>query len=51
VKQRLGAEVQVTVEQVNHIPRTAAGKFQAVISRLREEGIKEAERTGLSQEM
>ena len=32
VQQRLGNEVTVTVEKVREIPRTKAGKFQAVIS-------------------
>lgn len=35
VQQRLGAEVEVLVEPVEYIPRTAAGKFQAVVSLLR----------------
>jgi phenylacetate-CoA ligase len=34
VKQRLGAEVAVIVEPVTDIPRTKAGKFQAVVSLL-----------------
>lgn len=34
VKQRLGAEVEVIVEPVSDIPRTKAGKFQAVVSLL-----------------
>ena len=34
VKQRLGAEVEVIVELVSEIPRTKAGKFQAVVSLL-----------------
>jgi len=33
-QQRLGPEVEVVVEPVDRIPRTAAGKFRAVISRL-----------------
>jgi phenylacetate-CoA ligase len=33
--QRLGAEVNVNVEQVSEIPRTRSGKFQAVISRIK----------------
>jgi phenylacetate-CoA ligase len=32
VRQRLGPQVQVEVETVAKIPRTAAGKFQAVVS-------------------
>jgi phenylacetate-CoA ligase len=47
VAQRMGPEVEVVVELVNQIPRTAAGKFQAVVSLLREQGFSEAERTGL----
>ncbi len=35
VKQRLGAGVNVIVESVDSIPRTRAGKFQAVISLLK----------------
>ena len=34
VRQRLGPQVQVVVEPVALIPRTAAGKFQAVVSLL-----------------
>jgi len=46
VRQRVGAEIDVPVERVPHIARTAAGKFQAVVSLLREQGVAEAERTG-----
>ena len=49
VQQRLTSQVEVVVEPVNHIPRTATGKFQAVVSRLHEKGVVEAERTGISQ--
>ncbi len=35
VQHRLGTEVDVVVEAVNEIPRTAAGKFKAVVSLLR----------------
>jgi phenylacetate-CoA ligase len=35
VQQRLGKDVTVSVETVDSIPRTRAGKFQAVISMLR----------------
>jgi phenylacetate-CoA ligase len=35
VQQRVGPEIKVVVEQVKHIPRTAAGNFQAVVSLLR----------------
>jgi phenylacetate-CoA ligase len=31
---RLGAEVQVTLEQVDHIPAEASGKFRYVVSRV-----------------
>lgn len=34
VQQRLGKSVKVIVESVNDIPRTKAGKFQAVISKM-----------------
>jgi phenylacetate-CoA ligase len=34
VQQRLGAQVEVIVEPVSNIPRTKAGKFQAVVSLL-----------------
>jgi len=34
VQQRMGHEVHVQVECVNEIPRTASGKFQAVISKV-----------------
>lgn len=37
VQQRLGSQVEVIVESVENIPRTIAGKFQAVISLLREQ--------------
>ena len=49
VQQRLGPSVEVIVEPVDQIPRTAAGKFQAVVSLLRERGVAAAERTGLAQ--
>ena len=48
VQQRLGSRVEVIVEPVNQIPRTPAGKFQAVVSLLREQGAPEAERMGIS---
>ena len=35
IQQRLGQSVSVTVETVNALPRTAAGKVRAVISRVR----------------
>jgi phenylacetate-CoA ligase len=47
IHQRLGPQVRVIVEPVERIPRSVSGKFQAVISRLHEQGISEAERTGL----
>lgn len=34
IQQRLTADMRVTIELVDHIERTASGKFQAVISRL-----------------
>jgi phenylacetate-CoA ligase len=34
VQQRLGVEVEVAVEAVDEIPRSASGKFRAVISKL-----------------
>lgn len=47
IQQRLGSGVEVIVEPVDQIPRTAAGKFQAVISHLREKGVADAERLGI----
>jgi phenylacetate-CoA ligase len=38
VQQRLGSGVNVTIEEVGSIPRTKAGKFQAVISHLKQRG-------------
>lgn len=38
IQQRLGANVDVKVELVTHIPRTKTGKFQAVISHLKKDG-------------
>lgn len=35
IRQRLGDTVQVRVERVESIPRTSAGKFKAVISRIK----------------
>lgn len=35
IQQRLGGAVRVTVETVDQIPRTKAGKFQAVVSKIR----------------
>ena len=43
VQQRLGPQVEVVVEPVKQIPRTATGKFQAVISLLKERNAIEAE--------
>ncbi|MGE0128175.1 MAG: phenylacetate--CoA ligase family protein [Blastocatellales bacterium] len=45
VQQRLGQQTEVIVEQVNEIPRTKSGKFQAVISLVRnaECGVRNAE--------
>jgi phenylacetate-CoA ligase len=36
VRQRLGEQVDVVVETTDYIPRTAAGKFKAVVSLLGE---------------
>ena len=49
IRQRLGPEVRVVVEPAAAIPRTAAGKFQAVVSLLRDKGVADAERTGLGE--
>ena len=46
IQQRLGLHVLVVVEPVESIPRTAAGKFQAVVSELRDR-LPEVERTGI----
>lgn len=40
IRDRLGPTTSVIVERVNHIPRTPAGKFQAVVSLLSETGSK-----------
>jgi phenylacetate-CoA ligase len=48
IRQRLGPEVNVAVEIVKEIPRTPAGKTQAVINLMRNRGVAEAERTGLN---
>ena len=47
IRQRLGSQVKVEVETVESIPRTPSGKFQAVLSLLRDKGAHAAERTGL----
>jgi phenylacetate-CoA ligase len=47
VQQRLGPEVHVEVQCVESIPRSKAGKFQAVVSRLGEQGLRQPERTGV----
>ena len=47
VQQRLGPQVEVIVEPVSQIPRTSAGKFQAVISLLGKSGVLEDERMGI----
>src|SRR5262245_55328690 len=39
VRQRLGQQTEVIVEQVDEIPRTPSGKFQAVLSLVREWGM------------
>lgn len=48
VKQRLGPKIEVTVEPVDKIARTPSGKFQAVVSLLHDQGVRDAERTGIS---
>lgn len=50
MQQRLGPQVTIMVETVDRIPRSAAGKFQAVISRLHPPDLPEAEHTGFEQE-
>lgn len=45
VQQRLGPQVEVTVEPVTNIPRTPAGKFKAVVSLLCEQKITGSDRT------
>jgi len=47
VQQRLTDQVQVTVERVESIPRTKAGKFKAVISLLKDQGVAPVETTGI----
>jgi phenylacetate-CoA ligase len=47
IHQRLTDQVQVIVETVDAIPRTKAGKYQAVVSLLREQGEHAAETTGI----
>lgn len=47
MKQRLGDGVEIAVEVVDAIPRTKAGKYQAVVSLLRDRGVDDAETTGL----
>jgi phenylacetate-CoA ligase len=49
VRQRLGRETDVTVEPVASIPRTAAGKFRAVISHVeRRAGVRAGWSTGVA---
>ena len=50
VQQRVGPEVRVVVETVAAIPRTKSGKFQAVVSKLREQGVTAAEHMGATPE-
>jgi len=38
MRERLGFEAEIVVEAVSNIPRTKAGKFQAVISRVSKDG-------------
>ncbi|HEU4628909.1 MAG TPA: hypothetical protein VFS08_04160 [Gemmatimonadaceae bacterium] len=47
VQQRLGHDMQVIVEPVAEIPRTAAGKMRAVVSLLHDERTPDGWRTGL----
>ena len=47
VQQRLGNKVEVIVEQVTNIPLTAAGKYKAVISLMKNRGIEDVEQTGI----
>lgn len=47
IQQRLGPDMAVSVELVDEIPRSRSGKFQAVVSRLHESGVRAAERTGV----
>jgi hypothetical protein len=47
VQQRLGNKVEVIVEQVTNIPLTAAGKYKAVISVMKNRGIEDVEQTGI----
>jgi phenylacetate-CoA ligase len=47
IQQRLTDQVEVIVETVESIPRTKAGKFQAVVSQLRGQGVQAAETTGI----
>lgn len=46
-QRQLGSSVTVRVEEVDTIPRTAAGKVRMVISHLRQSGYTEAETTGV----
>jgi phenylacetate-CoA ligase len=43
VQQRLGPQVEVVVDSVDFIPRTRAGKFKAVVSLVRKNGVGKAE--------
>lgn len=47
MKQRLGDDVEIAVQTVDVIPRTKAGKYQAVVSLLRDRGVRDAETTGV----
>ena len=38
LRERLGPEMEIVFERVDHIPRTSAGKFRAVISQLPRDG-------------
>lgn len=48
IRQRLGPDMEILVTPVAELPRTASGKFQPVVSLLREAGVPAAERTGLA---
>lgn len=46
IQQRLGAQVKVTVEPVDHIPVTKSGKFKAVVSLLKDQAALKAGNAG-----
>lgn len=49
VQRQFGPQMSVVVELVDAIPRRANGKFQAVVSRLRNRGLAAMETTGIEQ--